>query len=328
MEANERDSLVNRLTMLYLKEKKPFTRKRDINWRAIKVSGGVGVGAVVLVLLLMPAPKTETTEFFEKIDGNGIKIQSLAESNPTTDAWSQLQQSQSNVGSAPRSLDYLSGTSSGQGFGGSGAKIDRNSSMIIGRGGIDSKTQLSAGTKVRVRLNETLTLSTQGVPIIAVVVSDVEHEGLIAIPRGSKVVGEMAFDESSDRASVMFRSVQLPDGRERQISAIGLGNDGQYGLDGKVKSEALRNTVGQTLTRFIGAYAEGSIQRGQLGASQGGHENGMKTALAETAKDRAEAWAEDLKKEKKWIEINAGKEFTAIINQPFLFRDPGGFYGK
>lgn len=325
MEATESVSLVSKLAKLYLKEKKPFTKKRDINWSAIKVSIGASVGVVVLVLLLMPAPGTETTEFSEKIDSNGIKVQSFAESNPTTDAWSQLQQAQSNVGSAPRSLDYLS---DGQGFGGSGSKANRNSSMIIGRGGVDSKTQLSPGTKVRVRLNETLTLSTQGVPVIAIVVSDVEHEGVVAIPRGSKVFGEMAFDESSDRASVTFRSVQLPDGRERQISAIGLGNDGQYGIDGKVKSEALKNTFGQTLTRFIGAYAEGSIQRGQLGASQGGHENGMKTALAETAKDRAEAWAEDLKKEKKWIEIQAGKEFTAIINQPFLFRDPGGFYGN
>lgn len=328
METTEGTSLKSRILQFYLKEQKPFTKKRDINWTAIKTSAAAGVGSIVLVLLFMPAPKLETTEFSEKIDSNGIKIQSVAESNPTTDAWAQMQQSQANSGIAPRSLDYLSNSYGSTGGSGSDSKPDRSSSMILGRSGVDSKTQLSPGSKLKVRLNESLTLSTQAVPIIATVVSDLEHEGTIAIPKGSRIIGEMAFDESTERASVTFSSVQLPDGRARQISAIGMGTDGQYGIDGRISSAAFKNAIGQTLTRFIGAYADGSIQRGQLGASEGGHENGMKTAVAETAKDRAEAWAEDMKKEKKWIELRAGKVFTAIINQPFQFRDPGAFHGN
>jgi hypothetical protein len=328
METNESSTLIGRISKLYLKEQKPFTKKRDVNWKALKVSALSGIVLVVLILLLMPTTPPETGDFSEKIDSNGYKIQSMAESNPTADTWAQMQQSQLNSGSAPRSLDYLNGSGGSPSNFGSSAKPDRSSSMIIGRTGVDSKTQLSPGSKIKVRLNDSVTLSTESVPVIATVVSDVEHEGSNAIPKGARVIGEIAFDESSERASVTFRSLLLPDGRERQISAIALGNDGQYGIEGKVNSAAIRNTVGQTLTRFIGAYADGSIQRGQLGASQGGHENGMKTAVAETAKDRAEAWAEELKKEKKWIEVKAGKEFIVIINQPYQFRDPGSFYGN
>lgn len=328
METNESHTLINKISKFYLKEQKPFTQKRDINWRVLKISALSGIFIAVLILLLLPTSQSETTQFSEKVDSYGYKIQTIAESNPTADAWAQMQQSQLNSGVAPRTIDYLNGSVGNHPRVGSNSKPDRSSSMIIGRGGVDSKTQLSPGTKIKVRLNDSVTLSNESVPVIATVVSDVEYENSIAISSGAKVIGEISFDESSERASVTFRSLQLPDGRERSISAIALGNDGQYGIEGKVNSMAIKNTIGQTLTRFIGAYADGSIQRGQLGASQGGHENGMKTAVAETAKDRAEAWAENLKKEKKWLEVKAGKEFILIINQPYQFRDPGSFYGN
>ncbi|HPI39833.1 MAG TPA: TrbI/VirB10 family protein [Pseudobdellovibrionaceae bacterium] len=327
METVESNSIADRITKIFLREPKPFTKKRDINWTAIKISAGCGIGGVVLILLLMPAQKPEVQEFVEKVDSSGNKIQSLSESNPTADAWSQMQQSQSAVGTVPRSMDYLS-SQQGGGLGGSMQAPNRSSAMILTRGGIDTKTQLPPGTKIRIRICESHTLTTQSVPLLGLIVADVEHENSTAIPSGAKVIGEMSFDESTERASVVIRSIQMPDGRERQISAIGVGKDGQYGIDGNVHSEAFKNSVGQTLTRFIGAYAEGSMARGQLGASQGGHENGMKNAVAETAKDRAEAWGEDLKKENKWIEISAGNEFSAVLNQPFSFRDPGGTYGN
>jgi hypothetical protein len=70
------------------------------------------------------------------------------------------------------------------------------------------------------------------------------------------------------------------------------------------------------------------MSQGQLGASEGGHQNGMKKAVASTAKDRANAWAEDMNKEKKWIELQMGAEFYTVLNQPFLFRDPGATHGR
>ena len=113
-------------------------------------------------------------------------------------------------------------------------------------------------------------------------------------------------------------------GGDRQFLAVSVDQDGQVSVQGKIHSEVLKNTAGQTLTRFVAAYAEGSIQRGALGSNPGGDDNGWKHAVAETAKDRADKWAEDLKKEKKWIELKSGTEFFAVLKEPFTFRDPGG----
>jgi type IV secretory pathway VirB10-like protein len=165
-------------------------------------------------------------------------------------------------------------------------------------------------------------------PVIGIVSKDVLQEGELAIPQGAKLFGEASFNDSTERADIAWRAIQLPDGRGRQISALGVGLDSQIGVEGRVHSEALKNAVGQTLTRFIGAYAEGSMQRGVLGASEGGSENGLKNAIAATAKDRAEAWAETMKKEKKWIEIDAGQEVSAVLTQAFPFREPGNTNGR
>jgi type IV secretory pathway VirB10-like protein len=165
-------------------------------------------------------------------------------------------------------------------------------------------------------------------PVIALVTKDVFHEDNLAIAEGSKIFGEASFDEASDRAQISWKTIQLPDGKERPLGALGISLDGQVGVEGVIHSEAMKNTIGQTVTRFIGAYAEGSMQRGALGANQGGNENGWRNAVAETAKDRTEAWAEDMKKEKKWIELKAGTELFAVLTQPFVFRDPGSFYGR
>lgn len=199
--------------------------------------------------------------------------------------------------------------------------------MIIARSGVDGRNQLPAGSRISIKLLQKVIVSNQAMPIIGIVTKEVVHEDSVAIPQGAKIFGEASYNDGSDRAQISWKSVQYPDGRERQISGLGVSNDGQGGVEGNVHSEAFKNTVGQTLTRFVGAYAEGSIQRGALGANNGGEDNGMKNAIAETAKDRAESLAQDMQKEKKWIELNPNSEFFAVLNSPFLFRDPGS-YGR
>lgn len=316
------------LSRLFLKEPKPFTTKRDINWPAIKKAGAMGVGVAVLTLLFVPAPKSEKSSFHEKGDARAVSVAKIPDSSATDDTWSQLQAAKTATGSVPSSLDYLYRSAQETvPAGGGGHGDDRSASMIMSRGVLDSKTQLPPGSRIRVRLTERAIVSGQAMPVIGIVSTDVMHEDTIAIPQGSKLFGEVSFDESSERARVSWREIQMPDGRTRQISAVGVGGDGQVGVDGHVHSEAVKNAVGQTITRFIGAYAEGSMSRGQFGASDGGQANGLKNAVAETAKDRANAWAEDLSKERKWIELEAGSESFAVLSQSFSFRDPGATYG-
>ena len=70
------------------------------------------------------------------------------------------------------------------------------------------------------------------------------------------------------------------------------------------------------------------MSRGAFGANDGGVSNGLKNAVAQTAKERASSMAEAMKKEKKWIEISAGVETLAVLSQTFAFKDPGAVYGR
>lgn len=308
-----------RLKNLFMKDPIPFSTRREIKWSAIKKTLAGLVAIVVLALLFMPDTKPQQGIYQEKAEAGSVQ-NSIAENDPSATAARQFEQSRSSVGSVPRNLDSLYGRPSG---GGSNGAQDRNTSMIVTRGGLDSKTQAPPGSRIRVKLIENAIVAGTAMPVIGVVATDFVHDDGIAIPQGAKVFGEVTFDESSGRGQFLFRSIQMPDGRDRPFSAISVDRDGQVGVEGKVHSEALKNTAGQTLTRFIGAYAEGSMQLGALGSNPGGDDNGWKNAVADTAKDRADAWAEDLKKEKNWIEIRSGTEFFAVLREPFTFRDPG-----
>jgi hypothetical protein len=70
------------------------------------------------------------------------------------------------------------------------------------------------------------------------------------------------------------------------------------------------------------------MNTGAFGANQGGHENGLRNAVAQTATDRANAMGEELQKERKWIELQSGSETFAVLNQPFTFRDAGATNGR
>lgn len=307
------------------KEKKPFTNKRDYNWDFLfKLAGGITF-IVIGALLFWPEKKPLQEVFHEKTQ-NGSVI-STSENDPTAQTTEQIQSGSVNLQSVHSSLDHLYAPSSGGIGGGTGGR-ERNAAMILARSGNDAKIQLSAGTRIFVSLTDKVIVSNQAMPMMGIVVKDVIHDDDLAIPQGSKVLGSVSFDESSERANVTVTSIIFPDGRERQLSAIGIGSDEQVGVDGNVRSTAVQNTIGQTLTRFIGAYAQGSMSTGQFGAQAGGYQNGVKNAIAATAEDRANAFAEDMKKQKKWIELSYGTQFMAVLNQSFIYREPGNTYGR
>lgn len=306
-----------KLKGLFLKDKIPFAYKADVNWKTVSNCFLVSIGFGVLVLLCLPTPKTDTS-FHEKLkpESTPPAMQSIA-TDPTEQTIKQM-----NQGSVPgASSRFASG--SGGGSGG-----DRNASMILTRGGLDSKTQIPSGSRISVRLMGSATVATTSIPVIGIVTHDFVHEDMVAIAAGSKLFGQVSFNGDADRAQIDWRSVQLPDGRERPLTAIGVGADGQVGVEGAIHSNAIKNTVGATLTRFIGAYAQGSMQTGILGAGPGGNENGWKNAIAQTANDQANALAEDLKKQERWIELSPQTEFFAVLTNNFVFRDPGATNGR
>lgn len=328
MEAVAKEVQLEGFKNYFLKQPKPFTSKREVNWAKVQTCAISFVAALIIGIMVIPSSEPDQDTFHEKAEKGSLAKALPAENDPTQETIRQLQESQVNVRQIPGSLDYLYKPSSPAGSGGGHGNQDRSSSMILSRGGTDARTQLSAGTRVAIRLSGKVTIANQGMPVVGIVSNDVSAESGTAIPSGSKVLGDASFDEDSERASITWRSIILPDGRERPFSAIGVGHDGQVGVNGNVHSDGVKNAVGQTLTRFVGAYAAGSMNTGAFGANQGGNENGLRNAVAQTATDRANAMGESLQKERKWIELQSGAETFAILNQPFTFRDAGATYGR
>lgn len=317
------------LKTYFLKEPKPFVSKRDFNWKKLQMIGGFALFFTLAGILFWPEKKPEQTVFSEKAEAGSLNQSKIETRDPSQEALAQFQESRANANQVHSNIDYLyKPSSSGYGGSGSGAGQDRNSAMILSRTGTDSRTQLSSGTKVVIRLSGKATISNGPVPVVGIVSSDVASESGTAIPSGSKVLGEASFDSDNERASIAWRSIIMADGRERPFSAISLGRDGENGIDGNVHSDSVKNVVGQTLTRFVGAYAAGSMNTGMLGANQGGNTNGLRNAIAQTATDRANSMGENLQKERKWIELESGTETVAVLNQPFTFRDAGATYGN
>lgn len=297
-----------KLKDLFLKKPIPFSDKRDVNWSAVR-NVCLGLAALSIVgILFMPAPKEERG-FKEREDSLPVETDSPLTQGPQTVDMSAYRSA----------MGYTSA-------GGSNSNRNRASGMVLSREGTDSHTQLHPGTRIKVRLTERVVVSTQAMPVIGIVVSDYEQDGAVAIPKGSKIFGEVSYDPDSKRGQLSWRSIQLSNGRVRQFEALSTSTDGQAGVEGKVHSDALKNTIGQTMTRFVAAYAEGSMERTAFMGSPGGKENGLKNAVAETAKDQADRMADEMKKEREWLELNSDQEFFALLTQPFRFRDPGGNY--
>ena len=311
----------------FLKEKRPFTKKRDVNWTMIKWVSGIVIVLIVAAILVLPTSEPEQSSFHEKTSASGNPVTTGERVDPTQETLRQIEDSRINSKQVHSSLDYLykqdrPGGSSG------GTQVNRSAGMILSRNGFDSRTQLSPGTRIFIRLSQGVSISDQAVPVTGTVLKDVQSDSGLAIPQGSKAIGEASFESTSERTNLVWRSIILPDGRERPFSALGVGGDGQSGLQARVRSESLKNAIGQTLTKFVGAYAAGSINTGAFGANPGGGKNGLRTAIAETATERATAMGEALQKERKWAELHSGQVVISVLNQPFTFRDPGGAHGQ
>lgn len=288
-----------------------FSNKRRINLRGIAWCLCGFVIIFCLVVLVVPAPEEPTRNYREQTRESG-ESSTVGGAVPATTPQNPL---------SPTSIRSAVGSGT---VGGSGSHgVNRNTSMIIARDN-DLSTTLPPGTKFWVKLSQAATITNRTLPVIGVIVSTVSSGNSIAIPENAQIFGEAILDSESERAQITLKSIMFPDGRSKTLSALALGFDNQSGVEGKYHSDALKNTVGQFVSRFVGSVAEGTITRTPFGSNQGGIQNGLLQGVADTAKDRTNSWSEDLKKPRAWIDLEAGARFQVILSQPFTFRDPGG----
>ena len=298
---NERMKILKTKVIHVFIKKKEVSSKTELNTKSLKIIGITFILIFITVAMLMP--NEQPVEFLEK-------IQETPSSNTTQkDTKAETSEaSASNLWAAPRPNTYGTG-----GMGG-GSQINYNTSTILGSKNGNAKTQLRAGLRLPLRIIDKFIVSQDPVPILAELILNSKTESGLMLPAGTKFYGEASFQKGAERATVQFKQISLPNGDIRPITGIAVGKDGQPGLPGKIYSDGLKNTTGQVLTTFIGGLAAGSVQTDVFGRSRGGLENGMLTAVAATAKDRAQAYGEKLKAEREWIEVGAGSEGDALLS--------------
>ncbi len=294
----------------FYKEASSFSDKSTISWQRIGVMGGIVLGVFIILVFVFAGDPQRVADFAEK---NQSQPQTSATPSTTSNPSQTF-----GVGSG----GYTYPTQSG---GSSGSQKNRNTPMILARQG-DASNQLPPGTKFVVALADDATITNQSQPVIGLVNQDVVTDYGVAIPKGTKIFGKASFDKDAKRASVQWRTLLLDGGISKSISGIALGSDNQPGIDGEVHSDSFKNTAGSLLTRFVAGVAEGTVTRTQTGESTGGIQNGLLTGVSDTARERADSWAEDLKKERAWIILKKGTQAQIILIEGFTFRDPGGVH--
>lgn len=304
------------ISWLLWKPLEPGEEKRQFNSQRVLIVVGLLTSLFTLYALIAPAPAKYVGEFRETLSPEAQKSVDAEREKVINQATNTVQKAFSNFSAGSGAVNGGQRTSNG-------TANELNSLMILSRPGVNSSNQLAAGMKFSVRLLDKVTISDQAVPVIVEVTRGVFNDSGAGIEEGSRLFGIAQFQNGAERAQIQFQSISDPSGIVRQIQGVGIGSDGQTGIAGDVHSQSLKNTAGQFVSRFVGAYASGSQQRDFLGNSRGGATNGLLNAVAATAEDRTNAYAQDLQKERQWIEIPQATEITVVLTQTFTFREPG-----
>lgn len=293
------------LTNLFIK-KSHGSSKYEVNTKSFKTL--VLSGTLVFVIVTILLPTEENIEFTEKIaqapppenPGEGPQ-EGLRKKTEATNIWSN------NAGFSTPHRSHGSEALR--------APINHNTSMLLGGQNRDAKVQLHSGRRVALRILDKFIVAQEMVPILAESILPTISDSGLRLPAGTRFYGESSFQKGSDRASIVFRQISLPSGETRKINALALGKDGQPGVVGAISSDRWKNTAGSLVTTFVAGYASGSMETNVLGVSKGGVENGLKAAIAATAKEQTTTYGEKLKTQREWMEVAAGTECDALLTE-------------
>lgn len=293
-------------------KKSSLSEKDEINFSGFKWIGLSGL--TIFVGYVLMSPDEPHREFTQK-----MKEQGSAQENERPESQASIDHKStgntqglwSPVGVRPK------GSSAG------GSQVNYNTPMLISSRLGNAKTQFRAGLKIPLKIVDKFVVSENAVPILAESILDSIMDSGIKIPAGTKFYGEASFTRGSERCQINFKQISLPSGEIKPISALGVGKNGQSGIEGNVFSDGAKNTAGQVITSFVGGLAAGSLQTDPFGHSRGGIENGLLAAVAETAKTRAQDYGEKLKAQREWIEVNQGVELDALLKETVNFNEGG-----
>src|SRR5262249_6816074 len=118
---------------------------------------------------------------------------------------------------------------------------------------------LLPGTRLAARL-ETAATTAVKVPVVASIEYNYERDGMILVPAGTKVFGDVQQASSEGYLHVRFHTLRMPDGREETIEATGVSLDHQP-LKGQVSGKnSGKKLLSRTLSGVgtVAAYVVGA----------------------------------------------------------------------
>ncbi len=302
------------LEQYFFCKQSPFSAKKTLNTKAIKIVASIILFCGIVVLLLTGPEPSSTDQSLEV----SSKMQQLAVETPA-----------SQIKITPMSDPYLpSGYSAANRDGTrTGPKVERQytsaqfvapaSQHFLNHGGLPMASTIS------VRLVNSV-ISTDSVsPVIALTTSDaLDNESSTVIPAGTQVVGQASFDDLTRRLQIRFHSVVFEDGKQRGISGIALLDDGSAGLTGEYHSSSVFQQAGRFLSTFIGGMADGMKDKEASASGQviekGSVKNGLLNGAADAASDQARQTSQEMERIRPFLEVKKGTEFLLYLEKEFV----------
>ncbi|HLB59834.1 MAG TPA: TrbI/VirB10 family protein [Bdellovibrionota bacterium] len=308
-------SVIKKIKGLFcVKEGNTTTPKVTANMRVIKIIGIVGLVLLTVAIIFgSKDPKAskdvvETelhdTSLYSQVDGGG---ESYGKTEITyINKRDRL--SRSNRHENPMSA-----------FSYSGREFSAN--QII----MNSGNDIPPGTLLQARLVNKLVSSSKNHPVIALVTKDYFHLGILAIPKGTKLLGQSQHDEASRRIQVSFNTAVFPDQRSISFSgmALDLDDDGSAGLKGRYSSRRANRIAGTLLSNFVAGFAEGMQDRdvsefGEV-TQKGSLKNAVLNGAGSTAIENSRQFADNLRETKGTITVPAGYGFFVYMEKETKF---------
>ncbi|MBI3557955.1 MAG: TrbI/VirB10 family protein [Deltaproteobacteria bacterium] len=304
----------------FLEEKCPFSQKRELKAKNLKIAFAV-VLVVGVAFVLFAGGNAErewkqSEEAKTKADdltNRGRPPQRSGDGSVSMDSdWGQGRKDAGGV------------SYGGRAAGGGSSNRQYSASQIV-RGSPDGAGNgfgLPMGSTLRVRLLNKLLSSDASQPVIAEVLEDAVWRNSALIPAGARAMGTASFDDAAKRLQIRFHTFVYPEGDQHPVSALALASDGSSGLAGDYHSGTTQKEVGRFLGNFVGGLADGMKDRqagGQsgLGLEPGSIKNGILNGVTVSSLDQAKAFSEGMQNVRPYLEVPGGTVFVLYFEKEY-----------
>lgn len=214
---------------------------------------------------------------------------------------------------------YLSGLSSlGTGNRRSSAGRQLSASQIVKAQGGGLGMGLSSGTNIPARLLNRIVTADSRSPVMAIITGEISSPSGLAIPVGTKILGNAQSEAGTNRVQVSFHTFVFENGIEQPFSGVAVMPDGSNGIAGEYHSQMLKKESGRFIGTFVSGFAQGFKDKEQgaiLPFEPGGLKNAALSGLSESASEQAKAYAEEMKNIAPYVTVEAGTPFLVFLER-------------